>query len=132
MGLGKKLKQMLDEKNITVKDFAIKIDVAPTTLYSFIKRDSTNGKLELIAKICIGLDISLSEFLNSSPKKEDTNSEEYQSDFKNLTNSLKTIDQFSESDAENFARLLLSLDTDGLKIFNKILREEFGILPLEE
>lgn len=64
MALGSKLKMMLSERGITVKDFAAKIQIPPTTLYSFIKRDSSTGKLELIAKICKGLDMDISEFLD--------------------------------------------------------------------
>lgn len=63
MALGKKLKQLLDERNITIKDFAESIGVAPTTLYSFITRDSDTGKLGLIDKICKGLNIEINEFI---------------------------------------------------------------------
>ena len=63
MALGNKLKELLAERGITVKDFAQDIGVPSTTLYSFIKRDSETGKLELIAKICQGLEISINEFL---------------------------------------------------------------------
>lgn len=64
MALGTKLKQILNERGITVKDFAIQIGIPPTTLYSFIKRDSETGKLDLIGKICKGLDIDITEFLD--------------------------------------------------------------------
>ena len=64
MALGNRLKQLLNEKGITVKEFAQRIEVAPTTLYSFIKRDSESGKLELLHKISMGLDMSISEFLD--------------------------------------------------------------------
>lgn len=64
MALGKRLKQLLDERNITVKDFAKSIDVAPTTLYSFIARDSNTGKLELIGKISKGLEMPVEDFLS--------------------------------------------------------------------
>ncbi|MCI5868428.1 MAG: helix-turn-helix transcriptional regulator [Dorea sp.] len=63
MALGKKLKELLDDKNITVKEFAQNIGVAPTTLYSFIKRDSDTGKLDLISKISNGLGMSIEDFL---------------------------------------------------------------------
>lgn len=63
MALGKKLKELLDEKNITVKEFAQNIGVAPTTLYSFIKRDNDTGKLDLISKISNGLGMSIEDFL---------------------------------------------------------------------
>lgn len=66
MALGQKLQSLLTEKDITVKDFANKIQVPPTTLYSFIKRDSDTGKLVLIKKICDGLEMDLEDFLSES------------------------------------------------------------------
>ena len=63
MALGTKLKDILTERNITVKDFAKQIGVPATTLYSFIKRDSEDVKLELITKICNGLGIKVTDFI---------------------------------------------------------------------
>ena len=63
MALGDKLKQILIERNITVKDFATQIGVPPTTLYSFIKRDSETGKLDLLVRICIGLNMNIEDFI---------------------------------------------------------------------
>lgn len=65
MALGTKLKDILIERGITVKDFANQIGVPPTTLYSFIKRDSEDVKLELITKICNGLGIKVTDFLKT-------------------------------------------------------------------
>lgn len=65
MALGTKLKGILTERGITVKDFANQIGVPPTTLYSFIKRDSEDVKLELITKICNGLGIKVTDFLKT-------------------------------------------------------------------
>ena len=69
MALGSKLKQLLNDRNITVKDFAESIGVPPTTIYSFIKRDSTTGKLELINKIATGLNMSMENFLENDDIK---------------------------------------------------------------
>ena len=65
MALGTKLKDILTERNITVKEFAKQIGVPATTLYSFIKRDSEDVKLELITKICNGLGIKVTDFLKT-------------------------------------------------------------------
>lgn len=65
MALGTKLKDILTERGITVKDFANQIGVPPTTLYSFIKRDSEDVKLEFITKICNGLGIKVTDFLKT-------------------------------------------------------------------
>ena len=40
MGYGKKLKNLLDEKGMTVKELARKTGIAPTTLYFIIQRDA--------------------------------------------------------------------------------------------
>jgi len=63
MAIGSKLKQLLNDRGITVKDFAQAIGVPPTTLYSFIQRDSQSANIDLLIKICEGLDISLKELL---------------------------------------------------------------------
>lgn len=63
MALGTRLKQLLNERGLTVKEFANHIGIAPTTLYSFIKRDSENANIELIIKICEGLNIPINELL---------------------------------------------------------------------
>ena len=65
MALGTKLKDILTERNIAVKDFSKQIGVPATTLYSFIKRDSEDVKLELITKICNGLGIKVTDFLKT-------------------------------------------------------------------
>ena len=40
MGYGQNLKNILDEKGMTVKELAKKAGIAPTTLYSIIQRDT--------------------------------------------------------------------------------------------
>ena len=65
MAIGIRLKQLLDERGMTVKDFAQQIGVPPTTLYSFIKRDSQNAKMDLVMKICDGLGITAKELLTT-------------------------------------------------------------------
>lgn len=66
MAIGNRLKQLLEERGISVKEFATQIGVPPTTLYSFIKRDSQDAKMELVTKICNGLGISVNDFLEIS------------------------------------------------------------------
>lgn len=63
MAIGNKLKQILNERGITVKDFAKKIGVPPTTLYSFINRDSQDVKMDLVMKICTALEIDISDLI---------------------------------------------------------------------
>ena len=39
MGYGQNLKDILDNKGMTVKELALKAKIAPTTLYSIIQRE---------------------------------------------------------------------------------------------
>lgn len=65
MAIGRKLKQILDERNITIKEFAQQIDVPPTTLYSFIKRDSENPKIDLMKRISHALNIDINNLADT-------------------------------------------------------------------
>lgn len=67
MALGKKFKQLLDDRGMTVKEFAKLIDVPPTTLYSFINRDSNDVKMDLLMKICNTLGVDIFDILEMQP-----------------------------------------------------------------
>jgi DNA-binding Xre family transcriptional regulator len=69
MGLGLKLKKILQDRNMTVKELATKIDVPATTLYSFIKRDSNTAKIDLIEKICDGLNLQVYDFVGEKGRE---------------------------------------------------------------
>lgn len=63
MALGKKIKEILRQKNMTVKELAEKTEIPPTTLYSFINRDSKTGKIDFLNKICTCLDIEITDLI---------------------------------------------------------------------
>lgn len=63
MAIGNRLEMLLAKKNLTVKEFAAQIGVPATTLYSFIRRDSSDARLSLVVKICEGLDIEITDLL---------------------------------------------------------------------
>lgn len=63
MALGKKLKNILKTKNMTVKELSKLTDIPATTLYSFISRDSETGKVDFLNKICETLGITLIDLL---------------------------------------------------------------------
>ena len=57
---GKKLKKILDEKNISVRKIAKEAEIPPTTIYSIIKRDS-NIRYDYALKIAKVLGVSALE-----------------------------------------------------------------------
>ena len=63
MNLGSRLKQVLEEKNMTVSQLARESDVPAQTLYAMINRDSNKADMDSMAKLLIALDMDLPEFM---------------------------------------------------------------------
>lgn len=127
MALGKRLKQLLNEKNITVKEFAQSIDVPPTTLYSFIKRDSPTGKLELIEKMAKGLDMRIDEFM--APDTAETPDIAKLTALKEWQELLKLKEDARKNSAELLKKLLnmikeIIAENDDANIFTNIPEED--------
>lgn len=66
MGYGKKLKEILDEKGITVKELSKQCGTAPTTLYSIIQKD-TNIRFDTALRIANVLNIPVSTICDDIP-----------------------------------------------------------------
>lgn len=64
MGIGKNIKDILNEKGMTVVDLSERTGIPSTTLYSLIKRDSKDEKFETLKKIWVALDASLSQLVD--------------------------------------------------------------------
>ena len=69
MGYGKNLKDILDEKGITVKELAKKAGIAPTTLYSIIQRD-TAIRFDTALKISNILNIPINSICKDNPYED--------------------------------------------------------------
>lgn len=57
MGLGKNLKEILKQKNMTIKDLSEKTGISANTLYSITKRDGKTARFDIVDKIITALDI---------------------------------------------------------------------------
>lgn len=66
MGYGKNLKEILDRKNMTVKELARRAGIAPTTIYSIIQRDAAI-RFDTALKISNILDIPISSICKDNP-----------------------------------------------------------------
>lgn len=58
MGIGHKLSDLLNERNMTVTELSRKIDVAPTTIYSIIQRNNKKVDIDVLLNIAdvLGVD----------------------------------------------------------------------------
>lgn len=95
-GMGSKIKDLLDSQGLRVTDLAQKSGIPVNTLYSMLKRDQTNEKIETLQKIADALEISLSDLLGQTTQKETINmDEQMREQFKLLVEaSMKTKDPF--------------------------------------
>ena len=66
MGDGARLKEILDDKNISVRRIASSTGISAQTLYSIIKKDS-NIRFDNALRIANELDIEVSEICNANP-----------------------------------------------------------------
>ena len=64
MGIGKRLEELMKIRNLNTNELAKLIGVAPTTLYSMIKRDSNRVDIDLIIKIAHALGMTADELLS--------------------------------------------------------------------
>lgn len=72
MGIGTRLVELMKTKKINANELAVKIGVAPTTIYSMIKRDSSRVDIDLIIKISHALNITADEFLSGEAPTRST------------------------------------------------------------
>lgn len=63
MGFGKRLKEILKNKGITIKELAELTGISINTLYSITKRDTLMPDIEIIEKIVSALNIDKTELL---------------------------------------------------------------------
>lgn len=71
MGYGQKLKNILDERNMSVRQLAKTCNIAPTTLYSIVQRD-TNIRYDFALRIANALDIPVGSICNELPYDSET------------------------------------------------------------
>ncbi len=83
MGIGAKLKEIIDEKGTNVNQIAKQADISPMTIYSIIKRDNTKVDIEILLKICKVLDINVEEIYHPN-FKSDINGKAFKTDKSNF------------------------------------------------
>lgn len=65
MGIGLKLEKLIKERNTNVNELAQKVGIAPTTIYSMIRRDSKKADIEVLFKIAKELGVDAEYFCDS-------------------------------------------------------------------
>ena len=66
--IGTTLKNLLDEREIKVNEFARQIKVPAQTLYSIIRRDNMKIDFELLLRICDALHVPLETFCGTGSR----------------------------------------------------------------
>lgn len=60
----KRIRQLCQERQITINDLANISGIAPSTLYSMLNGKSKNSGIVTIKKICDGLELSVVDFFD--------------------------------------------------------------------
>lgn len=71
MGYGQKLKGILDERDMSVRQLAKECNIAPTTLYSIIQRD-TDIRYDFALRIANTLDIPVASICSDLPYEKNS------------------------------------------------------------
>lgn len=90
---GSMLKQILDEKSITISELARRLNAPAQTLYSMVKRDNQKVDFDLMMRICEELDVPVERMCeNISLPKLPTNREwELVTNYRKLDSNGKTL-----------------------------------------
>ena len=120
MGYGKNLKNILDEKGMTVKELAKKAGIAPTTLYSIIQRD-TAIRFDTALKISNILDIPINSICKDNPYAPGQTLPELPSDKEIMMTSIYKKAYVSERTFD----LLKNFDYTELNIVDKLIADFF-------
>ena len=72
MGIGYKLDKLMRERGTNANELAQKIGVAPTTIYSMVRRDSKKADIEVLIKIARELGVEAEYFCDDSAPTEPT------------------------------------------------------------
>ncbi len=68
--IGNILKQILEEKNISVSELSKKTNINIQTLYSIIKRNNTKVDIAILLKICDVLNVDIERFYGDYIKEK--------------------------------------------------------------
>lgn len=61
----KRCKELMEAKHLNANALAVRSGITPSTLYSFLKGDRKYVSTNVIYSICVGLEISISDFFDS-------------------------------------------------------------------
>ncbi len=94
MGLGSRIKNVLTEKGLTIKELSKLTGIPVNTLYSITRRDNVNITVDNLEKIINALDVPVDQILSEKTMQtgflcEDTPDKDKNE--KNLSHSINTI-----------------------------------------
>ncbi len=70
MGIGARLKEIIEEKGTNVNQIAKQTNTSPMTIYSIVKRDNTKVDIDILLKICNALNISVEDIYQPNFKSD--------------------------------------------------------------
>lgn len=130
MSLEDRLKDLIKQKNRTVKDFALEHNIKYTTLAAILKRGVMNSTIENIVALCTALNISVDALVDGKIIELPQNDldEDYRTDdFYDLV--FTYVHYFEEHD--QCALDFMPMSRDEINFFNDSLQLVFDVLRLK-
>jgi predicted transcriptional regulator len=110
------LRNLIDEKYASIREFSKKIDLPYTTVMGILERGVGNARLDNISKICKGLDISPADLsINSVTSDPDSALSE---DINFVLFSMLQVDDTAKSEIKSFVKTKLDqnkIQSTGIK-----------------
>ena len=108
MGIGLKLEKLIKDRNTNVNELAQKVGVAPTTIYSMIRRDSKKADIEVLFKIAKELGVDAEYFCDA-----DTQIDKYEPSYEDVESLIaRNGKEFSTEQKMRLIKLLSEIDQE--------------------
>ena len=111
MRYGKNLKNLLDEKGMTVKELTRKTGIAPTTFYSIIQRDAAI-RFDTALRISNVLDIPINSICKDNPYEDMETLPKLSSDKEQLIAYFYVLDDAARKDVFEYLKIMKKNHSD--------------------
>lgn len=108
MGIGKKLSEILEQKNSNPNELSELSGVPPSTIYSIIKRDNSKVDIQVLLKICktlgVKADVFYQEYLTDDTEKDSPD------EWESLRSELMQLSDEAVDELHKYVKYLLWLE----------------------
>lgn len=105
MGFGVLLKDLLAQRNLTIKDLSEMTGISINTLYSITKNDSVNVRSDTLKKISVALNIPMEKIIQMLEQEVQKNQVEIEKGKQLLYNHQRKLEEIQKSTSDAYVLL---------------------------